>query len=480
MRPIIQNLRPAPVHWVLWSVYFILSLINLSTLPIAWIDEVQFADVGRNLAENGRLFSKIWGLPGTEEIFMAYPPFIFFYHAFWQWLLPAGIFWTRLPFLLAFPVALYFLSRIFNDVFRLNLWLSLLLLALFAFDRGIFESLRSYRVEVLELALLAPAFYYLFKNKKPLLVAVLSVLIALCHLSLLPMALLIWLFNFLQNRKWPILLISAIPPLLWLWVAGFRIDALYNQMFALGHEHTPAGNIFYHHFIGRFFPYYTAQPLVPLLYGASHVWCLFLIFTKRKWQHIIPEIIFLATSLYWLFMLGPFYRYNTPLVLLMFILFARVFNAFNLGEKLWPKAAMMLYIILPLGAWSMRHAVALAERPQREIGYFFNWLDSEIKPETGRILLIGQPAAYYYALQHDHIEYTSIYAVRNFRYKQFDRIYYLPDLGRYATGEVISTLNIVPWIPLPKAFTGITYHNTKLLTVKTEAEMKAIQAQYPW
>ena len=471
-------IKKAGAVW--WTLYFGIALINLDKLPIVWIDEVQLADVGRNLSETGRMFSKVWGLPGTETVFLAYPPFVIFYQAFWQFVLPNGVFWVRLPFLLAFPISLFFLHKILNKHYKLNPTITLLLLIFFSIDRGVYESLRSYRVEVLELALLSVALYYFLIGKKSVLVALLCSLLAICHLSLLPLALLLWLFNFVKNPSWKSIAIAILPPFFWLGINGFNIHELYNQMFALGSEHSANGNVFYNHFIGRFFPYYNAQPLVPVLFWLMHLWCIYSLWRKKNIQSAALEILFLTSSVYWLSILGPYYRYNTPLILLMLVILGEALSRntyLNISRKAWLPA---IYLILPLVAWGLRNGVALAERPQRDINKVYQWLDSINNDKTKKLLIIGQPAAWYYSIRHENVEYTSIYAVRHFHFDSFARVFYIPDEGREYAGTLSSTLEIAPFVQLPEAFKGITYNGSKIYRIETFEEMKRVQAQYPW
>ncbi len=107
-----QNL---PVLWKIYlAVFFGLVLINLDRIPVAWLDETFGLDPAINLVREGSYTSKIWAHPGTEVKFLAYLPFIQLYNAFFLSFLPDEIFWVRLPYVLAFAIALVFVWRIYK------------------------------------------------------------------------------------------------------------------------------------------------------------------------------------------------------------------------------------------------------------------------------------------------------------------------------------------------------------------------------
>jgi hypothetical protein len=77
-----------------------LGLFNLTTLPVAWTDEVMNLDPAIQFHKFGHFFSKLWPNPGAEKVFASYPPLIEIWHIFWLKITNPTVFNIRLPFLI--------------------------------------------------------------------------------------------------------------------------------------------------------------------------------------------------------------------------------------------------------------------------------------------------------------------------------------------------------------------------------------------
>ena len=88
------------VFYGILLVYLMLGLINLDVIPIPWLDEAACLEPAVLWQRTGNYISKAWPTPGTEDIFLSYPPGIMMLHRLTLSILPCEVFWVRLPFLL--------------------------------------------------------------------------------------------------------------------------------------------------------------------------------------------------------------------------------------------------------------------------------------------------------------------------------------------------------------------------------------------
>ena len=148
-----------PSIWPWLAIYGGFLLLNLLTLvryPIAWMDEVMFADPAVNLAQRGAFASGVWHFQPTEAFFSVYQPLYSGLMAAWLKLWGVGMFQVRslnlLLVLLAVSLIQYSL-RAYGWVRQVHLrqWLAILLMTAF----GLVFAYRSARVDWLMILLCA-------------------------------------------------------------------------------------------------------------------------------------------------------------------------------------------------------------------------------------------------------------------------------------------------------------------------------------
>src|SRR5688572_14266916 len=103
-------------HFItLIALYFLIVLLNLSRIPIAWLDEVMMIDPAHHFLQTGRFASKIWPHAGTENAFLAYLPLCSYIQIVNLFLFPDTIFFTRLSSVIALMVCAFFLFKTIRD-----------------------------------------------------------------------------------------------------------------------------------------------------------------------------------------------------------------------------------------------------------------------------------------------------------------------------------------------------------------------------
>lgn len=482
------------IWWAYLIFYFALVLFNLDRIPVAWLDESYWLDVAHNLS-NGSYTSKLWPHPGTSEKFLAYLPFMFFYDAAFMKLLPQGIFWFRLPYILAFVVAIVFLYKLYFKYYRLSMLATVVLVAVFMNDKGVYDSLRSTRSEVLELMLLAPAIYLFLQNKKSVWVALLLSLVFLSHPSLWVLVGILMLFLFFRENtanKIGVSAVFAIPVLAFLVYAEFDFALIKAQLIDHGGEHMAEGNLLIGHFWSRYMPFYKWQPWVPFLNLFILGYCIYAIYKDRSIKQRPLEVAFLLTSLYWLFVLAPLHRYNTPNILLMFMLLPkpllllkqRFYDALQAKQKimaisiggilLFPFAALVEFPFIT------RNLAAIVQREERNPYAAQAWLDNHFGNKK-KVLLIDNSIAHYYALQHDNVEFTIIYSVYKYDFSAYDEVYLVS-----VNKSPVEGLSLVDEYTLKQETLGgynlgsgiVTYNGLKLYKVNTAEQMRSLQRGY--
>ncbi|MBC7425253.1 MAG: hypothetical protein H7321_01855, partial [Bacteroidia bacterium] len=428
---------------IFFAIYSFLLLVNLIYLPVAWLDEICYLDPAVNFVEYGHYSSKLWGYKGTQEVFLTHLPMLQWVHIVTLSIFPRDIFFIRLPFALFFISAIYFYRK-WLMVRGLNAVTILFIIIFFTLDKGVYEIIRSMRMETLELFFLILSLYLLSINKYKLPNALIISSLALTHPCTGAMSLVL-MFFLLKNceevkLKIAVLLIALIPVAGYLSIGNFNLSLYYDQLIMHGKDHSMAtvpGSRHWKHFIGRFMHYtpatgqfkmfYTTQPYVMLINFIA-LWQSFRVIIKKKKNPII-EIIYIVTNVYWMLAAGPFYRYNVVLLALGYVLCAEwirdiilpYFSMKLMHLRLTFISALVIFVI---GfEFFARNIVCILQHPSRNPYLFYSWLDKNI-PSNKKILIIEPCSAYYYKLKHSNLEYAMKEYLGNFRYEEYDEIYY--------------------------------------------------------
>jgi hypothetical protein len=488
---------PPFYFYIFFGLCFLLALLNLDKLPVAWVDETMLIDPATTFLRTGKFASRIWPYPGTEEVFLAYLPLVCLVHIVNLSMLPWEMFFIRLPWLLFMVLTAFFLFKTLRAYYGLSISTALMILLVFICDEGISNAMRSGRVEMINLGFLSVVLYLFVKKRYPFLQTFLLSMLFLSHPTIWSIVGILMLYRIFRpvtmvNRLGHVLLFS-IPVLLYLLMARFDLHAIYQQLVVHGTEHTVdavEGNIFYKHFIDFFLPPYRVQPYIMILHLALLVYCVHRILRLKDVYHTMFEILFVATDLYWFFVLAPFYRYTPPLVYLMILLLPG-FVLFFSGK--FPSSAeavkrsvllkplvigFLLYVSFP---FLYRNLVALAQRTERDAGKVYVWLDEHTK-HSGKVLFVDASVAHFYSLQRTGVDFTLRYAVKKFNYHDYEAVYYLSLLPEPEESEFIAEYSPPPlgatWEKLASVQKITTYRGLRLYRMKSEAGMKALQAGY--
>lgn len=465
-----------------------MGLFNLTTLPVAWTDEVMNLDPAIQFHKFGHFFSKLWPNPGAEKVFASYPPLIEFWHIFWLKIVNPTVFNIRLPFLIFHLITLTVLYSILFKSFK-NKYIALLFVLLFAFDKSVFELSRSVRVEVLILLLISLYYFFQTKSNNPHLQGLLAGLLLIAHLYTLPIVL-AWLLktcfknSFQYNIKYGISLV--LPTLLSLWFINFNAAEIISQLGLQATKHTPQSNgifdILRDSFWGRFFPYYKEQPFMWLVYLGILFLAIYLLIKQRT--NIIKSAL-LNGSLLELLLLGitifgamsAQYRYLPAFLLIGIITFA---TEINLNNKIF-NAFIAIVVLNGFLSFAARHVTAIYQRQERISEPILAFLDKNI-PQNTKTLILGESIGEYYAATHKLCDYGLDFHPIHFKYADYENVYFLSKESiPYFNCTKISTYNpIQNTIPaiVTKFAKGGTYSNTILWKVESESDFKKITQPY--
>lgn len=390
----------AIAYVVYFALFIFLLFFNLDRLPLVWFDEVLGLDPAIQWVFNHSYSSRIWPQTGTEDHFMAYLPMQFIFHAGHLLILPFEVYWIRLPWAIYFLIAaliLFFIAKQHSK----NWFIAILVCFIFIHDKTVFEVARSMRVEPISflfIGLCGLAYY----NKKSVLLAIFSTTLVFIHPNLWMLALVLFLSASAQfngklslkgsikpNWLWLIPLLACIG---FLYSISFNLSDLYTQLLEHGRQHTASGSITSRlnaHFIGRFWPYYTTQPWMPLLMLFALIRSL-VILAKRKGNAL--DVALVLTHVYWIGLLAPFYRYNAVLLFISLLSLMPILSKIKQTENLhWISLALLL--LMPFNVMA-RHLTALAQREQRGPKPVIDWISGELA-QQGKTLVIGHDVAYY-------------------------------------------------------------------------------------
>lgn len=463
-------------------VYLILGLVNLTTLPVAWTDEVQNLDPAIQFYKFGNYFSKLWPNPGAENTFASYPPLIEIWHIIWLHIVNPTMFNVRLPFLIFHIITLCLLYNITNNHIKNN-FIALLIVILFAFDKSVFELSRSMRIEVIIL-LLITIYYSIQKFNNPVSLGLISGLLLIAHLYTLPIVF-AWFIKswFNQNKKFIVyfVLFLLIPLVSSLFLIDFKIAEIVSQLGLQTAKHTPQSSgivqILSDSFFHRFFPFYLEQPLMYLIYiilmilpvaiFIQHKNSYKLYFFEGYWL----ELLLLGFTIF--FAMSAQYRY-LPSFLLIGILGAS--SKIDLNSF---KIKIILGVIAVNGfmSFSARHATAIMQRNERIPEPFIAFLEKNI-PQNKKILILGECIGEYYSAVHKECDFGLEYHPVHFNFNDYSNVYYLskdsiPYKNCLFIGKYYPNQKKLP--SLIKMFAkGATYANTYLWKVPNDREYQRI------
>ena len=483
-----QN-TPNKIFGIIVFLYLLLGLINLDLIPIPWLDEAACLEPAVMWQRTGHYISKAWPTPGTEDIFLSYPPGILMLHRFTLSVFPPEVFWIRLPFLLLHTASILLLFRTLKNHLQLDWRWATLLVLYFAFDKAVFEISRSVRSEVPEVFLLACWFFVftLPKSNRLLrlgLLGFISGALLLTHLKEWPVVavLTLWLLFSEKFNRTTLAYVAglAILPVGFLVFIDFQIGELYRQLFRHSMEHSAGSNpmvSIWNYFFGRFFPVYKEQPWLPLL----HLWVTWLAIKqiKKSFKTALPAALWLFAGLVWLFALGPYYRYFLPMYFVGILIVAQWIQTArpefpNLKKwYYWPVIAMMLF------PFFSRHLLGFIQRPERDPAAAIEFLDKHI-PDKGKLLLYGNEIGMYYAAKHSHIDHAHETSPDHFDFDEYNTIYYLtdrdlPGFTRLATYKPQS-LKLPAW--MYKLGKGGTFAGMHIYKINSDAEWKKVATPF--
>lgn len=485
------HIKAARFFWIVLFVYAALGLINLDLIPIPWLDEAACLEPAVLWQRTGHLVSKAWPTPGTEDIFLSYPPGIVFLHKVTLSVFPAEVFWVRLPFLILHCSALLLLYQTLKKTGLDIRWVMLLVLY-FLFDKVVFEISRSGRSEVIEVFFLSLWFFiqYHLNNKngyKFLLLGLCSGVLLLTHLKEWPVVAVLFIWVSMEQRSVKTMCMNLVGllilPVLYMWFIDFRIGELYRQLFTHSMEHSAGTDILhniYNYFIGRFYPVYKEQPWFPLLH--LFITWVSLRQLKTNWRRNLPAAVWIFAGLVWMFMLGPYYRYFLPMYVIgMFIAATLLIEkkiAFpNLRKWYWlPIAFMMLWPFIS------RHLLAFVQRPERDPEKALVYLEKQV-PKRGKILLYGNEIGLYYAAKHANVDFTHVTSPDHFQFNEYDSIFYLTDMKlgelQLRSSYKPEQYSLPPWAY--RLGKGGTFANMNMYFISNEAEWKKVAKPfYGW
>lgn len=415
------------------GLYTLLAFLNLSYLPIAWIDETYFLDPAIQFLKTGTYGSKVWPQEGTEKFLFAHMPMISLVHILNLSLFPWEIFYVRLPFLLIFIIGMYFYYQLLHEGFGLeNAW-ALFVVFLFVNDKSTGEAIRSVRTETIEIMWMAVIFWRMYTDKNSAVTIVCLSFLALTHPKSWAMVGILVLWILWEKRKKKSLfwlpLLFGLPILLFLAWGKFDILLLKAQLWAHAEEHGPAtggGNLVWNHFVIRFWPYYTVQPYVFLLYLLSLLFAVRAMLNFGSFKDRLLEICFVGTNLYWFLKLGPYPRYDTVLLFFSYAICGKHLHTYLKAWKVTKKQLLWLALLFPFVTfvYLSRHGASILQREERDLAKVLTWYDRYLgNKKEKKILLLNESSGHYYAITHPWVDFTCLFSLWKFRFEDYDEVY---------------------------------------------------------
>lgn len=483
------------LKWCLYACFILfaaLTLIHLTNLPIAWNDETYFMDPAIQFIKTGTYGSRIWPQEGTETFFFAHMPMVPIVHILNLSVFPWEIFYVRLPFVLFFGVGMFFFYKFLREGFGLGEVWSLFFVFLFMYDKATGEALRSVRTESMEIVWMCIVFWRIYTKKHNVWTAFFLSLMVLTHPKLWAMVAILvpyicWADKSTQRRV-GIVFVFSLPILAFLAWGHFDFYLIKAQLFTHAEEHNATfkipGNIFYNHFIERFWPFYVAQPYVYLLYLGSLFVAIKALFKKEQDSLPVMEICFLITNLFWLVKLGPFERYNSVLLFFSYSLVAKHAHPYFRAHILTAKKVVLILCLFPiiLFVFMSRHAAAYIQREERDLTQIFKWYDRHFSSKQGKkILFVNESSAHYYSLKHEGIDFSLVYSVKKFDIKDYDEVYgfFWQKIERPGL-EFVDEYALPPVLGDASGKRHMTYNYTKLYKITTQEALLFFHEEHLW
>ncbi|MCK9480931.1 MAG: hypothetical protein M0R38_04105 [Bacteroidia bacterium] len=383
------------IFYFLMFSYAVLVLFNLAFIPIAWIDEIMDLDPAMRFVEGHGYNSNLWSYKGSEKLFLANLPLRNMPFVVMGYLFGADIFWIRLPHVLFFLGACFFLFKLLK--FYSNETVAWIVLLFFVFDKGIYESLRAVRCEMQELLYISASLYFTFIKKRIFLSVLLSGLLAIVHPATWVISGLIALKNIFAVKKFQSKILAIVlyllPTMIWLYVIKLDFQGVVTQLFAAGMDHTEIAqglNILGAHFYKRFNIYFSSQPWVWLGVLVAHLIALRNLIREKDYL----SFIFISHSLFWLFLLAPNYRYNPSLLLFSYLLIAKEIARIK-WQFSWAKVLVGVLLITQMLPFAAINIMGILQREERNPYQVQQWLSQQVSLK-GRTLLCGESIGLYW------------------------------------------------------------------------------------
>lgn len=478
---------------IILGILFGIMLLNLNKVPIAWIDEIMNIEPAWQFVNGNGFIGKMWPHAGAEHAFLAYLPLSSFIHLIDIYLFPNELFYTRILWFVALGVTCFYMFKYIVARYMTNIAAIYFILCLFVVDEGINNSLRNGRVEMPAIAIMSAMFYLAIRNKRPSIQTVLISLLLISHPGLYPIAL-IFALNILTKKASPLkrvqyILTIAFFPFIYLLIANFDFQNIYQQLVLHGREHDQTavqGNPFYLHFVERFWPIYKFQPYMIVLNIIMHVSCIYAIIFRWNPRNQLLEWSYLLTSLFWFFALAPFYRYTSVLSFMMFMhlpaLAQRVFSVFGFLKfslKSINKIQMagvflvLIYISIP---FLVRHYTTIKQWPERNEYGVYKWLDNSLQPSIAKKnLIIDESIGFYYTMNNTGYDFTLPYTIKKINRNEYEHIYYLSFRDEPKLSKLISTYSIESVSAGISGRKVITYNGLKLYEVPTQEALDELK-----
>jgi hypothetical protein len=417
---------------ILWSLVVLLTFCCVLFIPIAWLDEVMDLDPAFNLLKGNGLQSKIWSYSGSDTYFVANLPFRQVPYFLALFVGNSSIYGVRIFFFFIAALSFYMVYKVFTLEIKNKEWLWIFLM-LFFFDKGIWESLRSVRTEIMQVGLFAAALYFVLYKQKAWIGLCFILPLVLTHPASWALGLILWIYAFSllksTRQKLAYTIISLLPFILWFYSFAFDIHFFSKQFLAASSDHTSNGNILskiYDHFWKRFFPYYNISPWVFILWIFAHIISIHKVYTsyKNKTKIDILSLLFLGHSIYWFLALAPMHRYNPSMLFIIYFISAKECVPF-ISKFKHSKIAISIIVFLQSIPFIVSCFLVSTQLQMRQHQRVLNWIEKQIPNQTN-VLLGGEAIGAYYAFQkHPKVQYYEPIYPQNIQFEIYTHKYLL-------------------------------------------------------
>lgn len=485
LRFVLNKKRITSLLVVFCVFYFLIVLMNLHLVPVAWLDETMNLDPAVQWKYTGNYVSAIWPNVGSENLFLCYLPGIAVIHRLTLEFFGPDIYFVRLPFILFFAVACFLYWKIAINYLKAAPWLAALFLFFLMTDKSVFESLRSVRSEMLELLLMLVSFWFIY-NKRYMLSALSCSFLSLTHPKMWAVCLVIAIFSLLLSkglgRKIAVFVILCLPWIFFLVSFNWQINTFINQLLkqASLHDTSEASFLVKAHFVDRFYPYNSWNLLPMLLNAFAFTVFVFRIFKHRAKGLSFVEWCFAATSIFWMFALAPHNRYNPALLVMASMV---LLQHIKVREMVLIQLKYLVLILVGLFVTAIpaagRMALGMVQINERNPYACIDWMEKNIAKGEKKSLLIGEAIAYYFYANHQaSFDYMIHIYPHKFDFDKYDKVYYitsqkihLPALAKY---NVANAFNVTKF---DQAKT-VTYQNLFIYEISSRNQFDSLFARY--